>query len=45
MYIRKDTKLVGMEGRDRYFETFLNPRRVKLASSRSPWWNCRSRKF
>jgi hypothetical protein len=45
MYIRKDVKLVGMEGNDRYFETFVNPRRVKLASSRSPWWNCRSQSF
>jgi hypothetical protein len=42
MYIRKDTKLVGMEGNDRYFETFVNPRRVKLVSSRSLRWNCRS---
>jgi hypothetical protein len=45
MYIRKDKNLVGMEGSDRYFETFLNYDRVNLASSRSPWWNCRSRKF
>jgi hypothetical protein len=45
MYIRKDKKLVGMEGSDRYFETFVNRRRVKLVSSRSPQWNCRSQKF
>ena len=45
MYIRKYMKLVGMEGSDRYFETFVNCGRVKLASSRSPRWNCRSRKF
>jgi hypothetical protein len=45
MYIRKDRKLVGMEGSDRYFETFVNRGRVKLASSRSLWWNCRSQKF
>jgi hypothetical protein len=41
MYIRNDRKLVGMEGSDRYFETFLNRGRMKLASSRNPWWNCR----
>jgi hypothetical protein len=35
MYIRKDKKLVGMEGSDRYFETFVNRGSVKLASSRS----------
>jgi hypothetical protein len=45
MYIRKDMKLVGMEGSDRYFETFVNRGRVKLASSRSSRWNCRSQKF
>jgi len=36
---------VGMEGSDRCFETFVNAGRVNLASSRSPRWNCRSRKF
>jgi hypothetical protein len=41
MYIRNDRKLVGMEGNDRYFETFVNRGRMKLASSRNPWWNCR----
>jgi hypothetical protein len=41
MYIRKDGKLVGMEGSDIYFETFMNHGRVKLTSSRSLWWNCR----
>jgi hypothetical protein len=45
MYIRKDGKLVGMEGNDRYFETFVNHGRVKLVSLRSPRWNCRSQKF
>jgi hypothetical protein len=37
MYIRKDKKLVGIEGSDRYFETFVNRRRVKLVSSRILW--------
>jgi len=41
MYIRTDTKLVGMEGSDIYFETFVNRGRMKLASSRSPRCNCR----
>jgi hypothetical protein len=45
MYNKKDKKLVGMECSDRYFETFVNRARVKLASSRSPRWNCRSQKF
>jgi hypothetical protein len=45
MFIRKDGKLVWMEGNDRYFETFVYFGRVNLASSRSPRWNCRSRKF
>jgi hypothetical protein len=45
MYIRKDRKLVGMEGSDRYFETFFSRGRVKLASSRNLRWNCRSQKF
>jgi hypothetical protein len=45
MYIRKDMKLVGMEGNDKYFETFLNHHRVKLACLRSLQWNCRSKKF
>jgi hypothetical protein len=35
MYIRKDKKLVGMEGNNRYFETFVNHGSVKLASLRS----------
>jgi hypothetical protein len=41
MYIRNDRKLVGMEGRDRYFETFVNRGRMKLASLRSLWCNSR----
>jgi hypothetical protein len=41
MYIRNDRKLVGMEGNDRYFETFVNYGRMKLASSRSLCWNSR----
>jgi hypothetical protein len=41
MYIRNDRKLVGMEGNDRYFETFSIHGRMKLASLRNPWWNCR----
>jgi hypothetical protein len=45
MSIRKDKKLVGMEDNNRYFETFVNRGRVKLASPRSPRWNCRSWKF
>jgi hypothetical protein len=45
MYIRKDRELVGMEGSNKYFETFVNCGRVKLASSRSLRWNCRSLKF
>jgi hypothetical protein len=45
MYIRKDGKLVGMEGGDRYFEAFVNRCRVKLASSRSLQCSCRSDKF
>jgi hypothetical protein len=45
MYIRKDKKLMGMEGSDRYFETFVSCGRVNLASLRSQWWNCRSRNF
>jgi hypothetical protein len=45
MYTRKYKKLVGMEGSDRYFETIMNRRRIKLASLRSHGWNCRSRKF
>jgi hypothetical protein len=45
MYIRKDKKLVGMEGSDRYFETFVNHGSVKLASSWSLRWNCRAQKF
>jgi hypothetical protein len=45
MCIGKGAKLVGMEGSDRCFETFVNPGRVKLASSRSPRWNCRSQSF
>ena len=36
MYISKEMKLVGMEGSDKYFETFVNRGRVKLASPRSP---------
>jgi hypothetical protein len=45
MYIRKDKKLAGMEGNDRYLETFVNHGRVKLESSRSLQWNCRSQEF
>jgi hypothetical protein len=45
MYIKKDKKLVGMERNEKYLEIFLNHARVKLASSRSPRWNCRSQKF
>jgi hypothetical protein len=45
MCIGKGTKVVGMEGNDRCFETFVNPGRVKLASSRSLGWNCRSQSF
>jgi hypothetical protein len=35
MCIGKGAKVAGMEGSDRCFETFVNPGRVKLASSRS----------
>jgi hypothetical protein len=35
MYIMNDRKLVGMEGNERHFETFVNHGRVKLASSTS----------
>ena len=45
MYNRNDRKLVGMEGSDRYFETFVNRGRVNLASSRISRWNCISQKF
>ena len=34
MYIRKNKKLVGMEGSERYFETFVSRGRVK---SRRCW--------
>jgi hypothetical protein len=43
MYIRKDKNLMGMEGSERYFETFMSRGRVKLASSTSRRWNCTSR--
>jgi hypothetical protein len=39
MCIGKGVKVVGMEGSDKCFETFVNPGRVKLASYR----NCRAR--
>jgi hypothetical protein len=45
MIISKDNKLVWMEGNNRHFETFVSRGRVKLASSRSPRWNCISQKF
>jgi hypothetical protein len=36
--------VVGIEGRDKWFETFVNPSIVKLVSSRSPGSNCKSQK-
>jgi hypothetical protein len=45
MCIGKGTKVVGMEGSDRCFKTFVHPGRVKIVSSRSPRWNHRSKKF
>ena len=45
MCIGKGAKVVGMEGSDRCFETFLNPGRVNITISRSVGWNYRSQKF
>jgi hypothetical protein len=41
MCIRKGTKVAGMEGSDKCFETFVNPGRVKFVS----WRNCTPQKF
>jgi hypothetical protein len=41
MCIGNGVKVAGMEGSDKFFETFLNPGRVNLAS----WRNCRPQKF
>jgi hypothetical protein len=45
MWIGKGAKVEGMEGTDKFFETFVNLGRVKVVSSRSPGWNCRSQIF
>jgi hypothetical protein len=45
MSIGKGAKVAGMEGSDRLFEMFVKPSRLKLASSRSAGWNCRSWNF
>jgi hypothetical protein len=37
--------VAGMEESDKWFETFVNPGIVKLASWRSLGSNCRSQKF
>jgi hypothetical protein len=45
MCIEKGGNVEGMEGRDKWFETFVNLGIVKLASSRIPGSNCKSQKF
>jgi hypothetical protein len=44
MCIGKGKNVAGIEESDKCFETFVNLSIVKLASSRSPGSNCKSRK-
>jgi hypothetical protein len=44
MCIGKGRNVAGIEGRDKWFETFVNSGLVNLVNSRSPGLNCKSRK-